>query len=147
MRKLTPAAALLVSAALASPAWAQITTAAASTGSGRPQPFSFTPSSFTYTVVDTSKATVPTTAGTSATTLGNSLVGRPVNVTGALQQSNATMALASRDPTRALQPRQPTNMFQIPNVFSRISSVNLVPSFFRARTTTNVFPNPGPPKQ
>jgi hypothetical protein len=144
MRKLTPAAALLVSAVLAAPAGAQITAAAASTGTAsRPTPFSFTPTSYTYTVVDTSKAVVPTTATSSATTLGNSM-SRPVNVTGALQQSNSTMRLANTDPTRALQPRQQTSMFQIPNVFSRISTVNLIPNFFRTRTTTSVFPTPGP---
>jgi hypothetical protein len=136
MRKGTPAAALLAGLALASPGLAQGTT-------GKTTTFSFTPSAYTYTVVDTSKAVVPTTSSSTAKSLGN-FMSVPINVTKALQQSNNSIRLANNDPTRALRPRQPINNFQIPNIFSRITSVSLVPSFLQPRTTTTTFPGTGP---
>jgi hypothetical protein len=139
MRKRTQAAALLVCLASAAPGLAQ------GTASGR-QPFSFTPSSFTYTRVDTSKAIVPSTSSSSAKSLGN-FQQLPINVTKALQQSFNPFALANNDPTRALRPRQPTTQTAIPNVFSRITSLSLVPTFLQPRTTTTTFPNLGPQKQ
>jgi hypothetical protein len=139
MRKGTKAAALLVSLALASPGFAQNTT-------GQSASFSMSPSSFTYTRVDTSKAVAPSTSFSSAKSLGN-FQSVPINVTNALQKSFNPISMANNDPTRALKPRQPTSNFQIPNVFSRITTLSLVPSFLQPRTTTTTFPNVGPQSQ
>jgi hypothetical protein len=138
MRKGTSAAALLAGLALASPGLAQSTT-------GQSTTFSFTPSSYTYTVVDTSKAAVPSTATSTSKSLGN-YQSVPINVTKSLQQSYTPIRMANTDPTRALRPRQPLNNFQIPNIFSRLTSVNLVPSFLQTRTTSSTFPTTGPQK-
>jgi len=138
MRKGVQTAALLGCLAAASPGLAQSTTSSTS-------PFSLNPSSFTYTVVDTSKAVVPSTSSSTAKSLGN-FQSVPINVTKALQQSYNPLNLGNTDPTRALRPRQPTTMFQIPNIFSRITSLNLVPSFLQASTTTTTFPNVPPQK-
>jgi hypothetical protein len=135
MRTGTHAAALLISLALATPGFAQSTS----------NTFSLTPNQYTYTVVDTSKASV--TSKAAGPNSLSSLQPLPLNVTKALQQSAGSVSLANRDPTRALQPRQATSNFQIPNLFSRITTFGFVPNFFQARAGSTTFPSMGPQKQ
>ena len=136
MRTRTGALAVLAGLALAGPGLAQ---------SSGTQPFSFTPSQFhTYNVVDTSKMVIPPQTG-GAVSLGN-FQSTPVNVTRGLQQSFNPLNMGGMDPTRSLQPRQPLSMFQVPNVFSRLSSLSVFPAVQSRRVTTQ-FPNPSPQKK
>lgn len=137
MRMRTGALATLLGLALASPGFAQSTTSKTS-------PFSLTPNQFTYTPVDTSKAVLPTNSG-GPVSLGN-FQSTPLNVTKALQQSYNPLNLGGTDPTRSLRPRQPTSMFQIPNVFSRITSLSVFPAM-QSRSTTTQFPNAAGPQK